>query len=383
VAERREWILVTSAQERFGLAACRSLAGAGYRVGAVADQTPAAAHWSRCCSERHVLVDAKADPDAFVSGLAEIAARKPYAMLLPATDAALLAVSKRRDRLGAVQLGLPSHEAVEAATDKVELDRAAREADLPSPATVVCHTHEDGVRAARELGLPLVIKPRRTAFEDGGVVRQRGGSFVADEAALETAVEQFGSPYLLQSIQHGDVWSAAGVMTPEGVLSLSVARYLRTWPVEAGNVAFAETMAPPDGLRERVGRLLGALGWTGLFELELIRSPAGTFHAIDLNPRLYGSLAHATLAGAPHAVVFCDWVLGRDPQPVTARPGVRYRWEDAELRHALARLRSGNWRAAARVLRPYRHVAHAHFRHDDPGPLAARALLLLRQRRRG
>ncbi len=373
-------ILVTSAQERFGLAACRTLAAAGYRVGAVADQTPAAAHWSRCCSARHVLVDAKADPDAFVAGLAAIGG--PYAMLLPATDAALLAVSRRRDRLGDLELGLPPHEAVEAATDKVELDRASREAGLPSPDTAVCHDHDDGVRAARELGLPLVIKPRRTAFEDGGVIRQRGGSFVADESALADAVEQFGTPYLLQRLQEGEVWSAAGVMTPEGVLSFSVARYLRTWPVKAGNVAAAITVDPPGDLRERVSRLLAELGWTGLFELELIRSAAGTFHAIDLNPRLYGSLAHASRAGAPHAAIFCDWVLGRDPAPATARPGVRYRWEDAEVRHAVAQLRAGNWRAAAQAVRPYRDVAHAHFRLDDPAPLAARALLLLRQRSR-
>jgi predicted ATP-grasp superfamily ATP-dependent carboligase len=193
VAER-PGVLVTSAQERFGLAACRSLAGAGYRVGAVADQTPAAAHWSRCCSERHVLVDAKADPDAFVDGLAAIAARTPYAVLLPATDAALLAVSGRRDRLAGMALGLPPHEAVEAATDKVELDRAAREAGLASPDTAVCRTPEDGLRAARELGLPLVVKPRRTAFEVDGAFQQRGGAFLATEADVADAAGRFGSP---------------------------------------------------------------------------------------------------------------------------------------------------------------------------------------------
>lgn len=374
-------ILVSSAQERFALAACRSLADAGYTVTAVADQTPAPAHWSRCVSARHTLVDAKTDPDAFVAGLAAIVRATPHEVLLPGHDASLLTVSRRREQLEPyVRLGLPPHAAVEAATDKIALDAAARAAGLGVPDTVVCHSHEDGIRAARDLGLPLVIKPRRTAFEDGGVVRQRGSTFLADEAQLEAAVEDFGTPYLLQRLQAGEVHSVAGVMTEDGILSFSLARYIRTWPPEAGNVAYAETLAPSDRLRDQVAQLLGHLGWTGLFELELILGPAGTYHAIDLNPRLYGSLAHASRAGAPHAVVFCDWVLGRPVVPVTARAGVGYRWEDADLRHALWSARRRDWRAVAEVLRPRRDVAHAHLRRDDPAPLLARALLLARQR---
>jgi predicted ATP-grasp superfamily ATP-dependent carboligase len=381
-----ERVLITAAQERAALAACRSLATAGFVVGAIAHETPAAAHWSRSCSERHVLVDAKEDPDAFVDGLCAIAGKGDHAVLLPATDAAMLAVSPRRERLEpAMRVGLPPHEAVEAATDKIALHEAAEKAGLSAPETLICHDQQDGRRAADELGLPVVIKPRRSVFEDRGVVRQRGSRFVGTGAELEQAVEEFGTPYLLQRLQHGGVWSAAGVLTPDGdILSFSVSRYVRTWPAEAGNVAFAETMEPPDGLRERVGDLLGHLGWSGLFELELIRSDAGTFHAIDLNPRLYGSLAHATRAGAPHAVVFVRWLLGDTGPPVTARAGVRYRWEDADLRHALWDARGGRWRDAVRTLTPRRDVAHAHFRLGDPGPLLARTIALSRTRlRRG
>src|SRR3954453_17975844 len=94
-----ERVLVTSAQERFALAACRTLHDAGYAVSAVADQTPAATNWSRCCDRRHVLVDAKKDAAAFVDGLVEIVRREPHAVLLPAADASLIAISERRERL--------------------------------------------------------------------------------------------------------------------------------------------------------------------------------------------------------------------------------------------------------------------------------------------
>jgi predicted ATP-grasp superfamily ATP-dependent carboligase len=168
----------------------------------------------------------------------------------------------------------------------------------------------------------------------------------------------------------------AGVMIPGEMVAFAVARYVRTWPPEAGNVAFAETVEPPDGLREKVAAMLDALGWTGIFELELIRSDGGEFFSIDLNPRLYGSLALASRAGAPLAAIFCDWLLDRRPARVTARAGVRYRWEDADLRYVVARLRSHRYRDAVAALRPRRDVAHAHFRLSDPGPMLARALLL-------
>jgi predicted ATP-grasp superfamily ATP-dependent carboligase len=374
-------VIVTSAQERFALAACRSLAAAGHEVTAVADQTPAPAHWSRCCSARHVLPDAKADADAFVAGLVAIVRRTEHATVLAGHDAALLAISHRRGQLEPyVRLGLPPQSVVDDATDKIALDAASREAGLGAPASIVCHTAEDGRRAARELGLPLIVKPRRTAFEQGGAVRQRASGLVADAGRLEALATGFGTPFLLQRLQAGEVHSAAGVVTPEGIRSFSLARYVRTWPPRAGNVAYAETLTPPDDLRERVERLLRRLEWTGLFELELILAPTGTYHAIDLNPRLYGSLAHAARAGAPHAAVFVDWVLGADPPAVTARAGVGYRWEDADLRHALWSLRNEGARAALAILRPRRNVAHAHLRRDDPAPMVARALLLARQR---
>ncbi|MFL5883711.1 MAG: hypothetical protein ACJ77M_01455, partial [Thermoleophilaceae bacterium] len=296
-----ERVIVTSAQERFALAACRTLHQAGYRVTAVADQTPAAAHWSRSVDARYVLPDPKRDADAFVDGLVEIAQREPHAVLLPATDAAVLAASQRRERLEPhVRMGLPPHSVVEAATDKIALVEAGRDAGLPSPETVVCETHGDGLRAARELGLPVVVKPRRTAFEQDGAVRQRGSTYVDEAGQLDNLVDEFGSPYLIQDVVAGQVWSVAGVLTDDGLLGFAVARYLRTWPPEGGNVAFAETVEPPPGLADKVTALLRALGWTGIFELELIRSGStGEFTSIDLNPRLYGSLALASGAGAP------------------------------------------------------------------------------------
>jgi predicted ATP-grasp superfamily ATP-dependent carboligase len=126
--------------------------------------------------------------------------------------------------------------------------------------------------------------------------------------------------------------------------------------------------------------VLRTLGHAGIFELELIERDNGTFAALDLNPRPFGWMALALRAGANLPAIWCDWMLGRKSPRTSARPGVAYRWEDADLRHLVWQLRRGHLVAAASVLRPRGGVAHAYFELADPGPLPAAILQLARRR---
>jgi hypothetical protein len=169
---------------------------------------------------------------------------------------------------------------------------------------------------------------------------------VQDEAALERRWPQYGAQSLVQRCLGGDVVSFSGVAADGRLLAHGVSRYRRTWPPEGGAVSFAETISPPAGLQQRVENLIAVLGWKGVFEVELIQN--GTrFAAIDFNPRLFGSLELITRAGAPLSTAWCDWMLGFEPVASEARPGYRYRWEDAEARNLWRRLREGRLRSAA------------------------------------
>ncbi len=52
-------------------------------------------------------------------------------------------------------------------------------------------------------------------------------------------------------------------MGERGLLGLVVSRYVRTWPVVAGDVSFSTTVSPPAGLLDRVQDMMARLGWTG------------------------------------------------------------------------------------------------------------------------
>lgn len=379
---RRPLVLVTDVEERAALAACRGLARAGYDITGVSAARPAPGHWSRSCSHRLRLPDPRVDQSGFVAGLDLALRREEYAVLLPGSDVSTFVVSEQRERLEPLtRIGLPDRDAVRTSLDKVRLLEEAHAVGLASPPSVVCENETEARAAIHDLGLPVVVKPSGSFLPDGQRFRQQPVAIVEEEDSLAEVLPSFGRPFVVQRFEERQqVVSCAGLMTPTGLLATVVARWWRRWPPRAGAASFCETIVPPSGLVERVELLLGALGYRGIFELELLERSSGRYAAIDLNPRLFGWLALALRAGVNLPALYCDWLCGHQVFPLTAPAGVHYRWEDGDLGHLLWQLRHGRPRAAARVLRPVAGTVHAYFALADPGPLPARALLLARKR---
>jgi predicted ATP-grasp superfamily ATP-dependent carboligase len=372
-------VLITDAQERSVVGAIRALDAAGYRVEATTHTRLSPGQCSRSCSEHHRVPSPSADDEAFVGRLEEIVRGHAYAALLAGSDASLLAISQHRALLEPhVEIGLPSHDVVRRALSKVELASAAAAVGFRTPRSTFCENGDQAREAARVLGFPVMAKSASAlVVADGHIVRP-DSRLLPDAAAMSRWLQLQVGPVLIQGRERGHVYSCPGVMTADGLVGFALARYIRTWPPRAGNASFAETISPPDSLRESVTALLDRIGWRGLFELELMGSEEDGFVAIDLNPRVYGSLSLSTRAGASLPALWCDVLLGRPVVAAVARPGVCYRWEEGETRNVGAFARSGSWHAALEVMRPRHDCAHAEFSIHDPGPLAARALLTMR-----
>lgn len=367
-------VLVTDGETRACVAAVRGLAQAGFAViSAASPGHIAPAHWSRAVAERVRITDPLTDEAGFVGSL-EHALRERHAdVLIPGADASLLAVSRGRARLEPhARIGLPPAVDVWRALDKVELAAVAGRHELAPPQTVICDSIEAALVAGGEMGYPVVVKPRRSVVERGADRHRSGSGLATGPAELEALLELFGGAGLVQRHVAGTLVSFGGVFAGGEMLGEAVSRYRRTWWPGVGNACYSWTVDGPAALRDRVRSLLGELGWEGLFELELIEAERGEWHAIDMNPRPYGSMALAIEAGANLPAIWCRHLLGDAVTPVRAAAGGRYRWTDADLRHGLWQLRAGHAGDAARVLALHRHVVHPFGRRSDPGPGIAR-----------
>lgn len=356
----------------------RGLAAAGFAV-AVATTAPARlapAYLSRSVGERLVVPDPLSAPDAFIDALGRAVADGSFGVLIPGADASLLRVSSGRARVeGFVRLGLPTHESVQRSLDKFDLSATASRHGLDPPATVTSDGTAAALAAARGFGFPVLVKPMTPVEDRVSPPRRFASAWAQDAGALERAIATFGGAGLVQRRVEGSVVSFAGVFAGGRLLGEAFSRYHRTWYPKAGNACYSETAEAPTDLRRRVVALLEDLAWAGMFELELIETASG-WHAIDMNPRPYGSIALAIGAGANLPALWCRHLLGSSPEPETAVPGVFYRWTDADLRHGLWQWREGNRSAALGVLRPRRGVVHAFGRRTDPGPGVARLVEL-------
>jgi predicted ATP-grasp superfamily ATP-dependent carboligase len=379
---RRPRVIVTGAEQRAILAACRGLAAAGYHVSTVAEKRFAPAHWSRFSKEQITLAGPETDPEGYVERLSPVLRRGKYDLVMPGTEQALLPISERRGLIEPyARLALPPHELVLRALNKPLLNSQAAAVGLAPPRSTVCSSHEEALAAMREFDFPLLVKPSRSVGWTGGRMRRRTAQFVEDLTHFEASVEAVGVPLTLQEYVPGaTIVSCAAVRVDGQLHGLTFARYARTYPSQVGEAAMATTIAPPQPLTHQVEELLGLIGWHGIFELELLKLGEDRFGAIDFNPRPFGWMTLAIGAGANLPAIWADHVLGRHSVSLgRARVGVRYRWEEAEILNALAQLRRGCLRSAGAVLRPHRGIVHGYFRVDDPGPLAARMLFLARK----
>ena len=363
------------------LAAVRALRAAGYAPWLAVDKRGTYAGRSRATAGTVVIPNPDLDSEGFVRKLANDAMRHSVAAVLPSADSHFLALAGRDADFAGIALGTPSRESIDRATDKALLTELAAASGLRTPPTE--RVVRGDAKAVGAFGFPAVVKPLRSRVKNpDGTVSTYSARWVTPdqtEQALDSLGDREG---LVQPYIPGDLISVSGVSWGGELVCALHQVSIRIWPVPVGGSAYAETIPPNLQLERGVGRLLQRLGWSGLYQLQFIRNSRGEHFLIDLNPRVYGSLALATAAGLNLPGIWTDLLLGRRPEGAGYRVGVRFRQEENDAR-ALARLllMGGSRWHALRGLLPRRDTTHAIFSIRDPMPVLTSAAKLTRLKR--
>jgi predicted ATP-grasp superfamily ATP-dependent carboligase len=315
-----------------------------------------------------VLPDSGREPTAFVEGVRAAVERNDYTALIAGTDRDMLVLAREHQRLGALGAGIPQMKDVLRITNKSAVYALSADAGLLVPETIDLRSHAS--RDLPEMDLPLIVKPERSVVESAtGELMRFSARRVASRKQMQDVVAALdGEPWLAQPYIPGRLGAISGVAW-EGQLLCAVHQLAhRIWPVTGGISAYAETISPDTALEEGVARLIGRLGWSGIFEAQFIHARDGAY-LIDLNPRIYGSISLAVRAGANLPAIWTGLLTRSVVLPARYQVGVRYRHDELDMLALVHLLSTGQLTAAIRGLIPHRRTAHSVASLSDPWPL--------------
>ncbi|MFI6381811.1 ATP-grasp domain-containing protein [Streptomyces sp. NPDC050658] len=276
------------------LGAVRSLGRAGVEVHvAAADSGRSPVRRSRYLHQTHPPPDPGASLGEISAELRRISRRvaRP-AVLIPMDDAGALAIGRLQRELADLYL-LPDQASglAERVADKAALAELCRTAGIPHPLTLTPESPAQTASAVRQLGLPMVAKwsrpwlvPPGAGLRSTVLVRS-----VKEAQELYRRSDEAGSRLLLQAFLPdgpGRDWFAHGYVDRTGaVRGGGAGRKHRSWPRGAGLTAVGR-WAPDPRLEADTARLVGTLGYRGIFDLDFrVDSATGEHCLLDFNPR--------------------------------------------------------------------------------------------------
>jgi len=330
-----------------------------------------------------------ADGEAAIERLLELAGEGAEGWTLYATsdETAALVARHHATLADRFRLTTPDWPSVEMAYDKRLTNQLADSVGVAHPWTLQPASRAELESA--ELTFPLILKPaikaevNRFTYDKAWRVESREELLRRyDEACALVPADQVMVQRLIPGGGESQFSFGAACMDGEPFAWLT-ARRTRQYPVDFGHSSsFVETVENEDVARA-ARRLLGAMRYSGLVEVEFKREPGGAYAVLDINPRLW--TWHTLGAKAGVDFPYLMWVASQSgAAPGTAaRPDVRWMRAGTDVLSAGAMMRRGLLRPGeyARSFRGPLELAV--FATDDPVPgFAAAPELVSRMLRR-
>jgi predicted ATP-grasp superfamily ATP-dependent carboligase len=271
--------------------------------------------------------DYDTDPAGFVSWLEDIGRRYAIDVLYPIEDRSLALCVQHADRWAPrMRALLPGPAALDKAGDKWRTLQCAGALGIALPESFCPGSEEELIGLAAAWHGPAVVKPRMSSGSRGMRLVEAGPQLV--DAYREVAAH-YPQPIIQRRVPAaGPGLGVFALLDREHrPLALFGHRRLREYPVTGGPSTLRESYRD-ETLIEQSLRLLQHLGMVGVAMVEYKVDPgSGRPLLMEINPRFWGSLQLAVLAGVDFPVLYHKASLGMDVAPVLTYPeGVLCRW---------------------------------------------------------
>ncbi len=271
-----------------GLQTARIFAADGIRViGLAGDRAHFAARTNAC----HEVIQADVHRESVVAVLERLGPTLGgRAVLVPATDQAVLHISAHRERLEPYfHVPMAEHPVVHALLDKGGFAQLTSRLGMRTPETRLVTDRASALVAASTLSFPLVVKPTVKSRE----WRRFTGSKVLlvhtpDElqCVVHEALPTVPALVVQEFVQGGDeqlLTCNAYFDRNHEALATFVSRKKRQWPPHLGIASYAEPCVDTE-VRDRAVELFSQAGFRGLAYVEFKRDPvSGSLSVIEAN----------------------------------------------------------------------------------------------------
>lgn len=321
-------VLVLDGHSRAALETLQSLGRAGVQVDVAAESKDCLVMHSRYAAHtlRQPPQEKVGDFHAWLRAQDE---KRNYALIVPATETSLLGLRQLDEddslRRKAV---IPSNHALDIALDKEKTWKLARELGIPVPASILLSSAAE-IGAAEQF--PVVLKPTHSKVMLAGELRTLAVAVVKNEAGRQ---EQLRRWLPVTPVQQQQYVSGQGVGVEllfnhgKKVWHFAHER-VHEYPLSGGASSYRRSIVPPAKMLNDAERLLAALHWHGAAMVEFKMDTKGQYWLMEINPRLWGSLALSLDAGVDFPAGLLQIVCGRDP---AAQPQYKVHYYTRDLR---------------------------------------------------
>ncbi len=316
--------------------------------------------------------------------------RHGFALLVPTSDASLVQLSAHAKDLLPAHCAIPSARSLALFADKWSTRKTAQALGVPVAEGMLLDETCDVEEVAKALGLPLIVKERRS-YSRGQREQKSAVAIISTPEELSCQIAT-GSSMFAEAFIPG-FCRGVSVLAYEGTI-LQAFQHRRLRQEHATGPSSWRVSEPLDArLLAAARKLIAHADYTGIAMFEFrCQEQHEDFALLEINPRIWGSIQLAIDAGADYVVALHDLLIeGRMPDSRRDFPagrqkksllgeweGLAHAWEEAAgLKARLTLLR----RLAALLGSLTSGAGFDSFASDDPEPfLRERTMILSRLR---
>ncbi|HLK08260.1 MAG TPA: ATP-grasp domain-containing protein [Candidatus Angelobacter sp.] len=307
-------VLVLDGHSRAALETLQSLGRTGVEVDLAAEAQDCLAMHSRYVSRKLQQASQETAAD-FQTWLREQDKLRNYTLIVPATETSLLGLRQLDEndpfRRKAV---IPGDKALDIALDKEKTWQLAHQLCVPAPSGILLSSLSEIGQAQQ---FPVVLKPTHSKVMVNCALRTLAVAVVKNESQRQEQLRRWlpFTPVQQQEYIHGRGVGVEFLFNRGRKMWHFAHERVHEYPLTGGASSYRRSIDPSVAMLNDAERLLTALNWHGVAMVEFKIDAKGQHWLMEINPRLWGSLALSIDAGVDFPLGLLQVAKGEQPAP--------------------------------------------------------------------